>query len=163
MNEYLVLIIGGNLGDRIGLLNKAKEQVIQAFGAVILASSVYETDAWGGVSSKSYLNQVLVFDLAFNPQFILQEVLSIEIKLGRERNERWGDRTMDIDILYMGQQIIEDENLTVPHPRISLRRFVLQPLVEILPDFIHPVYKKNHHELLANCDDLCKVQLFNID
>jgi 2-amino-4-hydroxy-6-hydroxymethyldihydropteridine diphosphokinase len=159
MNESVVLIIGGNLGNRLSFIHEAKVLLIQQLGPIVLSSKVYETEAWGGVSQSNFLNQVLVFQTHYSPQELLLKIHAIEHFLGRERNEKWGDRTMDIDILYYGDQIIDEKELSIPHPKIPERRFVLIPLVEILPDFVHPIYKKNHHELLANCDDSCKVKV----
>jgi 2-amino-4-hydroxy-6-hydroxymethyldihydropteridine diphosphokinase len=160
MKDYIVLLLGGNLGEREALLEQAKVQLINYLGDVVLSSSIYETEAWGGISTKDYLNQVLVFNALVSPNELLEIVLGIEELLGRERIHVWGDRTMDIDILYYADQSVDQMDLVIPHPRIKERKFVLIPLVEVLPTFIHPVYKKNHHELLANCDDSCDVKIF---
>jgi 2-amino-4-hydroxy-6-hydroxymethyldihydropteridine diphosphokinase len=108
-----------------------------------------------------YYNQVIVFESQDSPRAILENCLSIEKKIGRTRNEQeeYSDRPIDIDILYVDDQIIEEKELHIPHPRLHLRRFTLEPLVEILPDFIHPILKKDHKSLLLLCSDSGKVEV----
>jgi 2-amino-4-hydroxy-6-hydroxymethyldihydropteridine diphosphokinase len=151
--EAVVFIIGGNLGDRSGLVNQATEMLKKHLGEPKLQSSVYETQSWGNVDKNDYLNQIVVFETALNPSELLAIGQLVESKLGRNREEKWGDRTMDVDILYYGNQIIRSSTLDVPHPLISERRFVLEPLTEILPDFTHPVINMSNRRLLELCDD----------
>jgi 2-amino-4-hydroxy-6-hydroxymethyldihydropteridine diphosphokinase len=151
--EQLVLIIGGNQGDRRALLKSATTKLRHVLGKPRHVSSIYESTPWGGKSSGNYLNQVLVFDVDEGPEEILLKALQIEEELGRIRNEKWGNRTMDIDILYYGKKIMELPNLIIPHPFLHLRRFVLVPLVELLPDFIHPKLMKTNQELLNDLQD----------
>lgn len=158
--EKLILIIGGNLYDRLALIQKAKDQLEDKIGVCIQYSSIFETEAWGGKSSGSYLNQVLVFQTKLKPQQILQCILQIERECGRERIEKWGNRTMDIDILYFGDTIVNDDDLLIPHPHISDRKFVLEPMVEVMPDFIHPISGKTQIELLHACNDSSKVEIY---
>lgn len=156
----VVLILGGNQGDRLRLIQEAKNKVIQELGRLIQKSSLYETEAWGEVSSGDFLNQVLVLETFLSPEDVLDGVLAIENQLGRKREQKWGDRTMDIDILYYGQEILQTEKLIIPHPWIQARRFVLQPLAEVLPDYSHPVLHQNHIQLLKSCSDVSKVRIF---
>ena len=130
------------------------------FGSSVAVSSIYETEAWGGQSSGDYLNQVLVFKSKIAPQKVLEIIQSIETSLERKRENKWGDRTMDIDLLFFGNRCLETENLIIPHPLISQRRFVLEPLNELMPGFIHPFEKKAIRELLMNCKDLSSVSLY---
>lgn len=155
--EKLILIVGGNLGDRLALIQNARMQLDKIFGVSIRSSSIFETEAWGGMSTGNYLNQVLVFQTDQKPRQILNAIWEIESSCGRERLEKWGDRTMDIDILYFGENIIQEPGLIIPHPHISKRKFVLEPLVEVIPDFIHPILGKNQVQLLEACDDHSKV------
>ncbi len=156
----IVTLLGGNLGDSKALfqeaihLMKSKGFIIENF------SKVYKSIAWGYTSKNIYLNQVIVFQSNDSPQHILSTCLSIEKELGRQRVEKEGysDRPIDIDILYMDDLSINKEELTIPHPRLHLRRFTLVPLEEILPDFIHPILKKDHKSLLLLCPDKSKVE-----
>ena len=156
----VVFILGGNLGDRVRLLEASAGMLVSHFGPLVLNSSIFETEAWGGKSSGNYLNQVLVFNTTFLPEEILDIILEIELKMGRKREEKWGDRTMDIDILYLGNKIFNSERLTIPHTYIQDRRFVLEPLTEILPDQLHPVLNKTNKELLKICPDKSSVKHF---
>ncbi|WP_075350541.1 2-amino-4-hydroxy-6-hydroxymethyldihydropteridine diphosphokinase [Algoriphagus marinus] len=159
MFSKVVIILGGNRGDRKNLLEKAILELAEA-GEFVVKSSVYETEAWGGVAKGAFLNQVVHLKTNLNPEQLLELIQKIEFNLGRKRNQHWGDRTMDIDILYFDQSVISNSLLQIPHPFIAQRRFVLVPLVEILPEFIHPVLGKNHLELLEECNDETKVFIF---
>lgn len=158
--EKLVLIIGGNLGERELLLSQAINLLIENFGGIELKSKVYETAPWGGKSKGAYLNQVLVFSTDLEPEEVLKKTQKIENLLGREREVKWGDRTMDIDILYYGDMVVDYPEIRIPHPFISQRRFVLEPLAEVLPDFIHPLLKMTNAELLHDCRDESQVYVY---
>ncbi|GAB2625982.1 2-amino-4-hydroxy-6-hydroxymethyldihydropteridine diphosphokinase [Belliella aquatica] len=151
--RQIILIIGGNIGDRLSLITQAKQLLDEKIGKVSLISSLYETEAWGGVSKGNYLNQILILESELSAEEVLDKALQIEKILGRQRDIKWGNRTMDIDILYYGDQIIDTPNLKIPHPYLHLRRFVLEPLAEIVPDFIHPILKLTSTALLKNCED----------
>jgi len=159
MNQ-VVFILGGNLGDRLRLIEGSVELMVSHFGPITRKSSIFETGAWGGKSNGNYLNQVLVFNTSFFPEEILDVILEIELKMGRTRGDKWGDRTMDIDILYFGNEKFQSERLTIPHPFLQERRFVLEPLAEILPDFVHPFLNKTNRELLENCLDKSSVKIY---
>lgn len=154
-----VLLIGGNLGDREQLINHA-HRLLSATGEILCESSLYETQAWGGASEGSYLNQALIIKTALSPLELLEVSQGIESQLGRTRDVHWGDRTMDIDIIYVDDLIYQDDNLTIPHPRMAERNFVLVPLTEILPDFIHPVFQVSHRTLLKRSVDNSKVERY---
>lgn len=158
--DKVVFIIGGNLGDRRVLIEEAKRFLVLQFGESKLTSSIFETAAWGGKSFGKYLNQVLIFETKESPETILTKILGIEEKMGRKREVKWGDRIMDIDILYFGNKIIQSPSLTIPHPFIQERRFVLEPLNEIIPEFPHPVLAKKQKELLELCSDTSEVVVF---
>lgn len=159
MFEKAVLILGGNKGDRNTLLKSAVEAVSD-LGELTLKSNVYETEAWGGVAKGAFLNQVVEIQTAYSPSELLDFIQKIEVDLGRQRDEHWGDRTMDIDIIYFGAGVIDTPELQVPHPFIRERKFVLAPLAEILPDFIHPVLGKSSLEMLEDCEDKSEVREF---
>lgn len=157
METKVVLGIGGNKGDRASYLSQAVEALSKQV-TFISCSQVYESEAWGGVAQNgNFLNQVLLVQTNLDPLALLQVTQKIEIELGRTREQHWGDRTIDIDILYFGELVSSDPQLILPHPYISERRFVLQPLAEILPSKKHPVSGKTSVELLAACSDLGKV------
>ncbi|MEX2594307.1 MAG: 2-amino-4-hydroxy-6-hydroxymethyldihydropteridine diphosphokinase [Anditalea sp.] len=157
--HQVVLSIGGNLGDREQLIKEAID-LLDELCTPKAMSSLYETEAWGNVSDGNYLNQVLVVLTEKAPMDFLGLTQKIENKLGRTRSEKWGSRTMDIDLIYFDDMIYQDENLIIPHPLMSERKFVLVPLVEIMPDFIHPVFQISNQELLLRCRDESEVMLY---
>jgi len=154
----VVLLIGGNLGDREQLIQEAL-LLLSDLGKIEKQSSIYETEAWGEGSKAGYLNQAVLIITDSLPTDFLRLTQEIENKLGRVRDKKWGDRTMDIDIIYVDDLVYQDENLIIPHPLIAERNFVLVPLVEILPDYIHPVFRISNRELLRRCKDERKVAL----
>ncbi|MCH7400695.1 2-amino-4-hydroxy-6-hydroxymethyldihydropteridine diphosphokinase [Belliella kenyensis] len=156
--HQVVLLIGGNLGDRFRLIADAKRKILKEIGEVKKQSSLYETAAWGEKSTMDFINQALLIYTTLSAQEVLHVALSIEKSLGRERVEKWGDRTMDIDVIFYGDSIIDEPDLIIPHPFMKERKFVLVPIVEILPDWIHPVLKMSMKEMLSACEDQCDVR-----
>ena len=154
------LLIGGNIGDRLGFMAAAKEKMKQKGIELIRQSAIYETAAWGITDQPSFLNQVLEIVTSLNPEELLSELLSIELELGRIRAEKNGARTIDIDILYFERQLINTTGLSIPHDRISIRRFVLVPLSELIPDFIDPKTNKSIVEMLNDCPDTLEVAVY---
>lgn len=142
MNKVF-LLLGSNLGDRHLFLQQAIEHIQTEIAPVVQASSVYETQSWGKTDAPNYLNQVIVLQTTLPPQAVLQKILAIEALLGRERHVKWDSRTIDIDILFYGDDIIDEELLKVPHPELHNRRFTLEPLAELAPGFVHPLLKKD--------------------
>ena len=155
------LLTGGNIGNRLAYLSKAKEQIKKRCGRVLKASSVYETAAWGKEDQEAFLNQVLKIETELQPEVLLKTILEIEENLGRKRALKYGPRTIDIDILFFNDTIINRHSLKIPHPQIQNRRFVLTPLEEIAPDKIHPTLNKTITQLLADCPDLLAVNKFS--
>lgn len=155
------LLIGGNIGDRMSFFNKTIESIKLSCGKIIQNSMVYETQAWGKNDQEPFLNQVLKISTELSPLELLDKLLTIEKQLGRIRDEKYGARTIDIDILYFGEEIILEPTLIIPHPRISERRFVLVPLSEIAEKFIDPVLQQSIETLLKNCNDKLKVTAYN--
>jgi 2-amino-4-hydroxy-6-hydroxymethyldihydropteridine diphosphokinase len=154
-----VLLIGGNLDDRVQLIRRA-HLLLSDFGQIVSASNLYETQAWGNVSEGNFLNQALVLKTTKSPLALLEATQEIEHQLGRSREVHWGNRTMDIDMIYFDDLVYQDEKLTLPHPLLAERNFVLIPLVEILPDFVHPVFHLTNRELLRQCVDQNKVEQY---
>jgi 2-amino-4-hydroxy-6-hydroxymethyldihydropteridine diphosphokinase len=147
------LLLGSNLGDRKGYLQKAIDLIATELGAVTQKSSIYETEAWGKTDEPNYLNQVVQVNTTLPARQVLEKVLQIETKMGRVREEKWGARIIDIDILFYGQGIINEPGLTVPHPELHNRKFTLEPLSEISPDWQHPVFKKSIFQLKSELKD----------
>jgi 2-amino-4-hydroxy-6-hydroxymethyldihydropteridine diphosphokinase len=156
----IYLIIGGNMGDRENYLATCIQEIENCIGKIVRKSAIYETASWGNTEQTPYLNQVLFLYTNLNPQKLLAECLSIEKKMGRRRTVKWDSRIIDIDILFYDHEIIHDDGLTIPHPLLHERKFVLIPLNELSPLFIHPVSKKSIHELLNECKDPLEVKKF---
>ncbi|MFT3903501.1 MAG: 2-amino-4-hydroxy-6-hydroxymethyldihydropteridine diphosphokinase [Niabella sp.] len=152
------LIIGGNLGNRKANLREACARINERAGKVVKTSSIYETEPWGVEGQPHYYNQVLQVLTRLQPDALMQTLLKIEEQMGRVREIKYGARTIDIDILFFNDLAYESPMVTVPHPRIAERRFVLTPMAEIAPDFIHPVFQKNMTALLRQCTDKTAVQ-----
>jgi 2-amino-4-hydroxy-6-hydroxymethyldihydropteridine diphosphokinase len=138
------LLLGSNLGDRKLFLQQAILHIAYDIGPTQKISSVYETQSWGKTDEPDYLNMVVELETELSAQSILDKILAIEQVMGRVREEKWGSRIIDIDILYYNDAIINEPGLHVPHPQLHNRRFTLEPLAEIAPDFIHPIFKKNN-------------------
>lgn len=158
----LYLLTGGNLGDRLANLHNAFKLIDELAGTVVKKSSIYETAAWGLTDQPSFLNQVLLCTTHLTAGQILQTILLIEEKMGRKRLEKMGPRIIDIDILFYNDEIIDLPGLKVPHPEIARRRFVLEPLHEIAPDYIHPVFKRSIADLLHACTDALEVKMLPV-
>lgn len=160
-HNKVFLGLGSNLGNRAENLLMAQKLIEEKVGKILSKSSIYETAAWGITEQNAFLNQVLEIETIFSPNAVLHLVLKIEKDMGRIREIKWGERSIDIDVLYYNNEIISTENLTVPHPFIQERKFVLVPLCEIAAAFIHPKLKKSNLELLKNCQDSGEIVVFN--
>ena len=164
--KTVFLLLGGNLGDRQQTILEAKKHIALQIGKIELESSLYQTAAWGIENQPSFLNQVIEVLSSLSTQEILTQIEDIEKKLGRKRYQKWYARTIDVDILYYENQILEEEentetqqkNLKIPHPFLHQRRFTLVPLVEIAPHFVHPILHKTNTELLEECLDPLAVE-----
>ncbi|MGW8121334.1 2-amino-4-hydroxy-6-hydroxymethyldihydropteridine diphosphokinase [Roseivirga echinicomitans] len=156
----IYLLLGTNLGDRERNLQIAKEQLTAHQLTIKKESAIYETAAWGIEDQPSFLNQVVIVDSSKAPERILMIISIIEALMGRERSEKWAQRVIDIDILYYGDIVIDKSRLKIPHPEIQNRRFTLAPLVELVPDFIHPVSGKTQLEMLEDCQDQLKAEIY---
>jgi len=147
------LLTGGNEGDRYLNMQQARTNIEHICGQVLQVSSLYETAPWGKTDQADFLNQVLLIETTWTPWELLKVILQIEEKGGRIRKEKNAPRTIDIDILFYDHLIIDEPGLSIPHPRIAERRFVLEPLNEISPGYEHPVLHKTIHQLLLECTD----------
>ncbi len=157
----LYLLLGANLGNRALTLRRAVSLISERIGKVVQQSQLYETAPWGVTDQPAFLNQVLTVETSLEPEAILLQTQTIEQELGRVRLEKWGARKIDIDLLYYGQLIRQTDTLTIPHPYLHQRRFTLVPLAEVAPNFVHPILQKTNTELLAECEDLNEVIIFN--
>jgi 2-amino-4-hydroxy-6-hydroxymethyldihydropteridine diphosphokinase len=155
--ESIILLFGSNLGDKRANITRAVELCSAQIGPIHRASSLYSTEPWGKTDQDIFLNQVVHFNTSLPVEQALSITQMIEAQLGRVRKEKWGSRTIDIDILYFGNRIKRSKTLCIPHPEIANRRFTLIPLVEIAPDFKHPVLNITNEELLKRCEDKLEV------
>jgi len=159
INVYLGL--GSNVGDRAANLGAAAELISRNIGKIAKKSHLYETQPWGNTAQETFLNQVVMVNTTLDPRELLDKISRIERELGRERREKWGPRSLDIDILFYGKRVIRDKGLEIPHPELHKRAFVLVPLMEIAPDLEHPILKKPVDELYMACDDLSEVVMLD--
>jgi 2-amino-4-hydroxy-6-hydroxymethyldihydropteridine diphosphokinase len=154
------LLLGGNLGDRPAYLAQARDRIAAKVGPIIRSSALYETAAWGKTDQPDFLNQVVEVWAEHTPEHVLFLTNQIEHELGRIRQEHWGARVIDIDILLYDDLSLHTQRLTIPHPQLHLRRFTLLPLAEIAPGLLHPVLGKSIVELLAACPDELEVRQY---
>lgn len=161
-DDFLVLLLGTNLGDRTTNLIQARTKLEVCFGNLVMKSSIYQTSAWGKTNQNSFLNQVLVFEFNGDALYAIDKILKIETELGRIRDEKWGERIIDIDILFHGSRIISESRLQVPHPYLHLRNFTLQPLKEIGEQWVHPKFGKTILDLSVECPDTLEVEIFEL-
>lgn len=176
-----ILLLGSNRGDKLLLIERASEMVSGLSSGVCILSSLYESEPWGFDADEWFLNRAILIDTELKPEELLEKVLAIEEKLGRVRGEEvdkekekekqknkqkqkekekekegereYSSREIDIDIIFYGDLVHESEKLTIPHPRMHLRRFVLEPVALIAPNFIHPILGITVEQLLAECED----------
>ena len=158
MMKGVYLLLGSNLGDSQATLQSARRHIKSRIGEIVKSSSVYLTKAWGIENQPDFLNQVLEVETSRDPLFLLHTILDIEKKLGRVRYKKWHSRIIDIDILYYGSEIIDLPQLIIPHPENQNRNFVLAPMAEIAPDFIHPKLGITQRQLLERSTDTLKVE-----
>ncbi len=157
MNK-IYFLLGSNMGDSKKQLATAIKTIQKKIGIISRTSSLYQTAAWGKTDQPDFINQVIIVESKLNAETCITTILDIENKMGRIRTEKNAPRIIDIDILFFNKEIINLPNLIVPHPAISKRRFVLIPLNELSPNFIHPTLHKNTHQLLKNCPDKLNVK-----
>jgi 2-amino-4-hydroxy-6-hydroxymethyldihydropteridine diphosphokinase len=163
MLEGIFLGTGTNLGDRRQNLVRANELIEKKAGPIIQQSSVFKTDAWGITDQPFFYNQVIQITTELPPESLLDVLLTIEKTMGRERIQKWGTRLIDIDLLFYHQKQMISEKLILPHPFIQERNFVLAPMAEMAPDFVHPVLRKTIKTLLEESKDTLKCFLVEMD
>lgn len=145
--------LGSNLGNRMAFLRSGRDTLVDRSDIVLIRTAgVYETEAVGGPPDNPlFLNTVLQIETSLEPRDLLATCLGVEDEFGRSRPVRWAPRTLDIDILFYADQVICEESLTIPHPRLQERPFVLAPLRELAPELRHPLLDQTIDELAAGC------------
>ncbi len=156
-NIYLGL--GSNHDPKRDNLRKAEQYISQYIGTIHQRSSDYETEPWGVKEQAPFVNNVIVAESYLNPAKILSAIEKIEFVMGRQRTVKWGDRIIDIDILFIDQKTVSTIKLTVPHPYIQERNFVLAPMKEINHTFLHPILQKTIEELYLSSSDQSAVRI----
>jgi 2-amino-4-hydroxy-6-hydroxymethyldihydropteridine diphosphokinase len=157
MKTITFLLLGTNLGDRKKNLASARNALESSIGRIQKSSSIYQTAAWGKTDQPDFFNQAIAIETELSSQKMLEEILNIELQMGRRREEKWGQRVIDIDILLYGDQVVNTSALTIPHPQLPNRKFALEPLAEIAGKVQHPVLKIEIGEMLVKCGDALPV------
>ena len=156
---HAFLSLGGNLGNTQEIFETCYPMIENKVGPILQQSNLYQTAAWGLQDQADFINQVILIETELSPAALLKEIQAIEKFLGRKRSITWGPRTLDLDILFIDQQIIQTEHLQIPHPHIQDRKFILIPLQEIAPDYVHPLMEKTILQLLQETQDTSAVTL----
>jgi 2-amino-4-hydroxy-6-hydroxymethyldihydropteridine diphosphokinase len=154
------ILFGSNQGDKQALLEEACSLINKRCGMLVERSSAYLSEPWGFEAEEWFLNELLVVETELDPDNLMDRLMEIEHKLGRVRHpskKGYSSRTVDLDILYYGDQNVRTDKVTIPHPRLHLRRFALLPLCELIPDLLHPKFNVSQQQLLDNCSDASKV------
>jgi 2-amino-4-hydroxy-6-hydroxymethyldihydropteridine diphosphokinase len=155
------LLLGTNLGDRRAHLKNALKAINEKLGTITISSHCYQTEPFEAENQDPYLNQVVGIIPFLEPKALMDKILEIEQDAGRTREAKNAARTLDIDILLWGEQIINKNNIIIPHPRLHLRNFALIPLMEIAGDLIHPGLKRSIEELFDACKDQNEVEILD--
>ena len=156
------LLIGGNQGDRISYLQQAIEIISEDAGIIVRKSALYETAAWGMEEQPDFLNQVLILETKLDAESLLGVLLEGEEKIGRKRTVKNAPRIIDIDILFFNNDVINSNELVIPHPEVQNRRFALAPLAELVPMLHHPILNKPVKQLLDECPDQLEVKKYRV-
>jgi 2-amino-4-hydroxy-6-hydroxymethyldihydropteridine diphosphokinase len=161
--EKIFISLGSNLGDKLNNLEVACEQIEQLVGTIEKKSKIYETEPWGFETSDQFLNQVILVQTSKTADEVMKSLLLIENDLGRVRNDvQYSSRSIDLDILFYGDQTINTDLVNVPHPRLHARKFILIPLMDLKPLFYHPTLKKTIAEILNDCKDNLEVSIYKM-
>jgi len=151
--NFAYILLGTNLGDKISALQQVINSIQNSGITIQQKSSIYLTSPWGNTNQPSFYNMVIRIETGLLAIQLLDVLLEIEKNMGRERTQKWGERIIDLDILFYNNDIIVLDNLKVPHPALHERMFTLVPLCEIAPNHKHPVFNLNCEKLLKNCTD----------
>ena len=151
--NFSYLSIGSNIGDRLHNLSKSQIEIEKVIGKIHKSSKIYETEPWGYKEQKFFLNMVIYVETLLNAESLLLACKKIEKNMGRVKNKKWGERNIDIDILYYNNDIINQKDLQIPHKHLHERKFILKPLNDINPNYINPSIRKTNSKLLNECTD----------
>ena len=157
--QQAILHLGSNLGKRQENLREACRRLEQKAGRILQKSKIYQTQPWGNADQPDFLNMAVRLETKSNPEDLLKTIMHIEMEMGRERDKKWEPRIIDIDIIFFGDLVIHTPNLTVPHPDMQKRNFVLVPLLDIAADWIHPLLRESVEDLYWNSEDPLEVLL----
>lgn len=160
--ETCYVLFGSNMGNKDWIFAQSCQLINNRCGRIVNVSSAYESEPWGFEADEWFLNRVIVLETELEPEDLLQELLEIERELGRVRHPGsvgYSSRPADLDLLYYGDRVMDTDVLTVPHPRLHLRRFALIPLCEVASELLHPVLQMTQKELLEQCPDTGIVRL----
>ena len=161
VSNSVFLGTGSNIGNRLAILKKTFAAIQDQLGDIKNYSSIYETAAWGITDQQAFLNQVIEIQTPLSPEILMEKILQIEKSFGRVRDEKWGPRNIDIDILFFNAEILQTALLQIPHPQIAFRKFVLVPMAEIAPDFQHPELQISMSTMLLDCEDTLEIKMYN--
>lgn len=156
------LLLGSNEGDRLLWLSKGVS-LLKNRSTLLATSAIYSTAAWGVEDQPDFLNMAICIETTLTPQQLLEDILNIEKQLGRQRTVKWGQRILDIDILFYNDDIVDEPTLSIPHPFIQFRRFALVPMNDIAPDLLHPKLNKTITQLLVDCEDKLQAEKTQLD
>jgi 2-amino-4-hydroxy-6-hydroxymethyldihydropteridine diphosphokinase len=151
MGHIIYIALGTNLGDRLANLRAAVESLPPEV-IVKEKSHIYETPPWGYEEQPAFLNMVVKAETGLEPEPLLEYLKQLEVELGREQNFRWGPRLIDLDILFYDDLVLDSPPLVIPHPRLHERVFVLVPLMDVAPDFVHPLIGRKIRNIQAELD-----------
>lgn len=160
MAQKAFLLLGSNLGNRRRQLSTARKLLNEQCGKIVATSRIYQTQPWGITQQPQFLNQAVQLSTTLDPLLLLDTILTIEQQMGRQRIEKWGERLIDIDILFYENRVIHLEKLIVPHPQFEFRNFAMAPMAELAPEWIHPVLGKTISQLLEESPDLLETQVW---
>jgi 2-amino-4-hydroxy-6-hydroxymethyldihydropteridine diphosphokinase len=156
--ETIYIGLGSNQDNPDRQLEEARHRIAGQIGAVVAESQIYRTQAWGKTDQPDFLNQVIEVHTRLSPREVLDHLLRIEQQMGRVRNEKWSPRPIDLDLLFFGTRVVKEPGLKVPHPFLHVRNFVLYPLCELAPHFMHPELQLSIEQLKSESPDTLLIQ-----
>ena len=155
----IIILLGSNLGDRLANLQQAIAS-IASFSTILQQSNIYQTAAWGNTDQADFLNQAIEIQTNQTAENLMHALLAIESQMGRVRLQKWEPRIIDLDIIFYESEIHTTDFIQIPHPEMQNRAFVLKPLLDLIPNFEHPILKQSISQLWEKCPDQLEVSLF---